>query len=143
MKSNSVIQEWLTNLSWKKQTTVLGAIRSPDTLTTLNLKKLTTWIRCHALENADPMTGFMRSELQSLPLFEQMDREFERLPLHAAHHILLAFQIIGTEHPKKEIRENAWKFYSDAVYAQHLNQETREQYESRYEDKSERILSYS
>lgn len=144
MKNRSVLQDWIINLSFKKQTVLLGAIRSPDNLTTLKIKSITTWIRRVVLKNADPMTGFMHGSLNSLPLFEHIDREFERLPLHAAHHLILAMEVIGFEHPNQEIRETAWKFYQDAVDAQHLNPETRDQYESRYKDNISRLEeSYS
>lgn len=135
----SVLQEWLEQLSWKKQTVVLTALRSPDSIHTLKLKQVTIWIRIHILKNADPMTGFMHNTLQSLPLFESLDREFERLPLHTAHHIMLALEVIGFDHPTEEIRTVAWKFYSDSVRAQHLNPEIRDQYEARYLDAPVRL----
>jgi|PlaIllAssembly_1097288.scaffolds.fasta_scaffold27568_6 hypothetical protein len=134
-----LIQDWLSNLSIKKQTVAIGAIRSPDTVFSLKLKQVTVWIRKHLLNNADPMTGFMHAALAELPLFEQIDREFERLPLHAAHHIMLAMEVIGFDHPDPEISLTAMRFYSDAVRAQHLNPETRDQYEARYKDNPLRV----
>lgn len=136
---SAVLQDWVCDLSWKKQTVLLVSLRSPDTLTTLAFKKITIWLRTKVLNNADPQTGFMHGNLQTLPLFEHMDREFERLPLHTAHHIMLACEVIGFEHPDPDIRSTAWKFYSDSVDAQHLNPETRDQYESRYADNADRI----
>lgn len=136
---NPVLQDWVCNISWKKQTVLLGALRAPDVITTLAIKEITIWIRLHVLENADPMTGFMHGSLQKLPLFEHIDREFERLPLHCAHHILLAMQVIAREHPELDIASNVYKFYHDAINAQHLNVETRQQYEARYRDQPDRI----
>jgi hypothetical protein len=123
----------------KKQTVAIGAIRSPDTIFTLKLKQVTIWIRNHLLINADPMTGFMHAALLELPLFEQIDREFERMPLHAAHHIMLAMEVIGFDHPNKDTSMSAMRFYQDAVRAQHLNPETRDQYEARYTDNVRRV----
>lgn len=134
-----VLQDWVCRISWKKQTVLLVALRSPDTLTTLAFKKITVWLRTRVLRNADPQTGFMHGNLQTLPLFEHIDREFERLPLHMAHHFILALEVIGFEHPDPAERATAWKFYSDAVDAQHLNPETRDQYESRYTDNRDRV----
>jgi hypothetical protein len=134
-----VLQDWVLGLSWKKQTVLLGCIRSPDTVSTLDLKRVTVWQRRLVLRNADPMTGFMHGALQGLPLFEQIDREFERLPLHAAHHILLAMQVIGYEHPAVEVRTTAWQFYNNAVVAEHLNVESKSQYDARYRDNPNRI----
>jgi hypothetical protein len=96
----SVLQDWVSSLSLKKQTVMLGAIRSCDTVSTLKIKQVTTWIRTKLLRNADPMTGFMHAALDDLPLFEQIDREFERLPLHFAHHLILALQVIGYRTPR-------------------------------------------
>lgn len=135
-----VLQDWVCRISWKKQTVLLSALRSPDTLTALSFKAITIWLRVHILRNADPQTGFMHGNLQVLPLFEHIDREFERLPLHMAHHIILAMEVIHFEHPDGAgVGATAWKFYSDAVDAQHLNPETRDQYESRYRDNSTRL----
>lgn len=134
-----VLQDWVCGLSWKKQTVLLGALRAPDVLTTLEIKRITVWIRCNVLNNADPMTGFMHAALEGLPLFEHIDREFERLPLHCAHHIILAMQVIWNEHPDQEIVSAAGKFYGDAIDAQHLNRETRNQYEDRYRDRPNRV----
>jgi hypothetical protein len=137
---SAVQQDWVQELSWKKQTVMFAAFRSPDTLNTLAFKKITIWLRIHILQNADPQTGFMHANLSTLPLFEHVDREFERLPLHTAHHIMLAMEVIGFEHPDAAVRMTAWKFYADSVDAQHLNPETRDQYESRYEDNVHRVL---
>lgn len=136
---NFVLQDWLGEISWKKQTVLLGAIRSPDDVHTLKIKQVVIWLRAVILKDADPMTGFMHGALrQGLPLFEHMDREFERLPLHAAHHIILAMQVVMSEHPQREISLEAQKFYHDAVEAQHLNPEGTGQYEQRMADNPDR-----
>lgn len=133
--SSCVLQDWTQQLSWKKQTVLLGSIRSPDNIHTLKIKQVVIWIRATVLNDADPMTGFMQGALRGgLPLFEQMDREFERLPLHAAHHILLSLQVIMFDHPDDQLRCIAGQFYSDAVSAQHLLPETRQSYENRMLD---------
>lgn len=135
-----VLQDWLEPLSWKKQTVLLGAIRSPDNIHTLKIKQVVVWLRAVVLRDADPMTGFMHGALrEGLPLFESMDREFERLPLHAAHHLILAMQIVMNEHPDPDTASQARKFYTDAVEAQHLSPEPRGQYEQRMTDNASRV----
>lgn len=127
-------------MSWKKQTVLLGALRAPDDLHSLKVKQIVIWIRSVVLNDADPMTGFMHKALgNGLPLFEHIDREFERLPLHAAHHIILALEVIAFEHPESDIAEEAATFYYDAVNAQHLNPERRTQYEQRMADNPARV----
>lgn len=135
----SVLQPWVEELSLKKQTVLIGATRAPDVLTTLKLKQITVWIRAVILRDADPMTGFMHKALRELPLFEQVDREFERLPLHVAHHILLAMQVIAFEHTNPEQSRAAWNFYLQAVEAQHLLPEPHSMYEARMTDNVERV----
>lgn len=137
--NRSVLQDWVVELSLKKQTVLIGAIRSPDTVHTLELKRITVWLRKCILKNADPLTGFQHAALDGLPLFEQADREFERLPLHAAHHILLAMQVIGMDHSDNAHCSTAWSWYCEAVAAQHLNQETPSQYEARMRDNPARV----
>ena len=136
MKDNAVLQEWVCQLSWKKQTVMLGTIRSPDVPFSVEFKSITTWLRANILENADPVTAFMRSPL--LPRFDHVEREFERLPLHSAHHILLAMQTISFEHPDQLVRYVAEEWHRTAVLYQHMNPETRAQYEARYTDAPDR-----
>ena len=136
MKSNAVLQAWVCGLSWKKQTVLLGAIRSPDVPFSVDFKSVTTWLRSNILENADPVTAFMRTPL--LPRFDHVEREFERLPLHSAHHILLAMQVIAFEHPNKLVCYTAEEWCRTAILYQHLNPETRMQYEARYTDAPDR-----
>lgn len=137
MKHNSVLQNWVCDLPWKKQTVLIGAIRSPDVLTTLKFKQVTTWIRSKVLEDADPRTAFMRDA--TLPKFEHVEREFERLPLHCAHHILLALQVILFDHPDSLVQYEAEEWYRQSLMLQHLNPENRGQYEARYIDQVDRV----
>lgn len=119
---------------------LLGALRAPDNLHSLKVKQVVIWIRSVVLNDADPMTGFMHKALgNGLPLFEHIDREFERLPLHAAHHIILALEVIAFEHPISDIAGEASTFYYDAINAQHLNPERRTQYEQRMTDNPVRV----
>lgn len=135
----SVLQPWVEGLSWKKQTVLIGSIRAPDNIHTLPIKQIVIWLRAVILRDADPMTGFMHGALRKgLPLFEHIDREFERLPLHAAHHIMLAMEVIAFEHNDNEISGEATTFYHAAVDAQHLNPERRAQYEARMTDNPNR-----
>lgn len=136
----SVLQDWVEKLSWKKQTVLLVALRAPDTLTTQRIRQIVVWLRAVILCDADPTTGFMdRALQQGLPSLDHIDREFERLSLHAAHHIILSMQVIGNEHPAEHIATTARKFYENAVDAQHLNSELRGQYEERMADNIDRI----
>jgi hypothetical protein len=134
---SSVLQEWVNDLSMKKQTVMLGALRTPDTLISLQFREVIVWLRTRVLQNADSESGFMHAGEEKLPNFKSIEREFEQLPLQAARHILLAMQVIAQEHPNTEVGGVAWKFYTDGVQAQHLNVEGQDQYEARYADRKE------
>ena len=135
----SVLQEWVSDLALKKQTVMLGALRTPDALISLEFREVIVWMRTRILQNADEKSGFMHAGEERLPNFRSIEREFEQLPLQAARHILLAMQVIAQEHPIAEVGGVAWKFYMDGVQAQHLNMETQDQYEARYADKREAV----
>ena len=129
-KCSSVLQEWVCALSWKKQTVLIGAIRAPDLPISAQFKRVSTWLRLQILENADPDTGFMRDAV--LPTFDDVEKEFERFPLHCGHHILLAMQVIAFEHPDRGVRWMARDWYFLALRLQHVNPENLGQYEARY-----------
>ena len=112
----------------------MECIRAPDTIISLRLKQITTFIRSVVLKNADPTTDFMLDA--ELPGYAEIVREFERLPLHMAHHILMTLEVIGYDHPNDEIRKISWEFYQDAIHSQHLNVETKEEYEKRMKSRA-------
>lgn len=128
-----VVQEWLYPLSWKKQTVALECLRAPDTACPPMIRQMFRWMRGAVLHNADPTTRFMAE--QKLPEFDDVERDFERLPLHCAHHVLMTLQIIAYEHPERWVKGAAYRFYLAAVTAQHLAIETKATYEQRYLDK--------
>ena len=130
IKDGAVLQAWVCDLEWKKQTVLIGAIRAPDLPISARFKQVSTWLRSQILENADPTTGFMRDAL--LPDFDDVEKEFERLPLHCGHHILLAMQVIAFEHPDRGVRWAARDWYFQALRLQHVNPENLGQYEERY-----------
>ena len=130
-KASAVLQEWVCTLSWKKQTVLIGAIRAPDLPISPRFKQVCTWTRSQILENADPTTGFMRDAV--LPAHGgEIEKEFERLPLHCGHHILLAMQVICFDHPNSMTRWEAGKWFAASLSLQHVNPETRDQYQARY-----------
>ena len=127
--SDCVLQDWVVGLGWKKQTVVMEMTRAPDCSVSVQAKSLITFIRGTILKNADTTTDFMRDAV--LPGYKDIEREFERWPLHVAHHVLMALQVIGLQHPDTEIRLAAYSFYRDAVHAQHLETEPDGDYERR------------
>jgi len=127
--NNSVIQSWLSKLAWKKQTVALECLRAPDVPIGDTMRGLFRFIRAIVLNDADPSSQFMDPD--GLPLYYVVHREFERLPLHCAHHILQSLLVIAIDHPDMGVKIAAGKFYDDAANALHLNPETAAQYEIR------------
>ncbi len=124
-----MLKEWVLGMSFKKQTVLMECIRAPDNYISPRFKQITTFIRAGVLKNADTTTDFMKDA--ELPDYAGIEREFERLPLHMAHHILMTLEVMAYGHPDQEIRKMCWQFYEDSVHSQHLNIETKEEYEKR------------
>ncbi len=127
--SECVLQDWVLKLNFKKQTVLMECIRAPDTPISLHFKQITTFMRAMILKNADTTTDFMKDA--ELPDYASVEREFERLPQHCGHHILMTLEVIGYDHPDSEIRLKAFEFYQDGVHSQHLNVEAEDEYETR------------
>lgn len=128
-----VLQEWVQALSWKKQTVLMECIRAPDVPASKELRMIFRYFRSVILKDADPTSDFMKGAF--LPQYDVIMREFERLPLHCAHHVLMALEVIGYDHPDENKQSECWMFYCDAVKEQHFEIEGRVKYNSRMESK--------
>jgi len=129
-----VLLPWVLRLPWKKQTVLMEMLRAPDAPISLRFKQIITFLRSIILHNADRTTGFMLDA--ELPDFAGIQREFERLPQHCTHHVIMTLQVVTYDYPDEEVRRKAFEFYKDAVHAQHLNIETKEEYNIRLSDRA-------
>lgn len=125
----SVVQEWVSKLSWKQQTVLLCAIRGHDGVARDDPSKfITRSIRGCVLKNATNRdsktpqhTDFMRMDFQKLEVpFESVIQDIDKYNVHWLMHVTHAAEILGYKHPDPTISA-FWKdFYLSLVDALHL-----------------------
>ena len=145
-KKKSVVQDWLSDLTWKQQTVLLAATRGCDGVAKEDASK-----HCHKimrsciLENAGTAnTGFMT--VTGDPSVDQllMDGHWNRIkdfrkdidmyPMHYVLHFTHAAEILGYKHPEVKWRGFWFQVYSLFVDAMHLHIETEEELDFRLRD---------
>lgn len=81
----------------------------------------------------DSSTDYMKD--LPFPSLDDFQRDLEYCTMHYYCHLMHAMEIIGYNHPKEETRDIALGYYAAMVEFQHLNPETKEELNSRLEDK--------
>jgi hypothetical protein len=140
----SVLQEWVQDLSFMQQATLLTAVRGCDGLAKYHVSKfLVRWLRrCilisafkkKVLENpweddGGNFTGKLpQDRFKSVPdLFKQYLANIDDVPHHFHMHIVHAAEILGYMHPDPEIRASWEQFYYDCCRDLHMNPESKTQ----------------
>jgi hypothetical protein len=130
---NSVLQEWVEELSLKKQSAILSSLRGPDNNHYQNVKKISKWIRRKTQYDADPSSGYMQEE--GLPNIKDIKPEIEFCTVHYFNHVIQGLEIIGYDHPEQNIQNEAIQLYKGLARIIHLNPESREQLNKRLENR--------
>jgi hypothetical protein len=131
--NKSVLQDWVIELSLKKQTVLIETTRAPDILQSEKILQLKRFLRMMILKNADKASDFM-NVIPILPKYEELKREFESMSVHSFHHLLMTIEILGYEHPSPNIKSMCNRFYVDGVCSLHHNPETYQQMNERLKD---------
>ncbi|WP_267433826.1 hypothetical protein [Sphingomonas sp. GM_Shp_1] len=161
--SATVLQDWVSSLSFMQQTVLLTAVRGPDGVPKYGpTKMLLRWYRrCILLSAMDQavlttpyafgggsFTGPSYGPTNHAHDWEsEMDvtvgqylRELDAIPHHFQLHLLHAVEIVGYKHPVERIR-NWWRLtYVRLVHDMHLWPETEEQLDRRLGDSREQWL---
>jgi hypothetical protein len=136
IKRKNVLQDWLSDLSWKKQTVLISALRGPDVGSTPEIKQVCRWIRSTILENADPVKKYM--QVDSLPDFKDIVRAnpqaVDMLSVHFLHHLMTAIEIIAYYHPKNNTKGEALAWYFKGAHYLNLEPESKESLANRLVD---------
>jgi len=133
MSKGKVLQNWMEELSWKQQSTILSSLRGPDSYYSPNIKKISRWMRRITQNNADTSSPYMKNE--ELPCIRELKKDIEFCSVHYLIHLLQGLEIVGYNHPDNQVAETAMKYYNDLVNrVLHLNPETKEQLEYRLKD---------
>jgi hypothetical protein len=147
----TVVQDWVSSLTWKQQTVLLASFRGCDSLPKNDPSKtFTKMMRATLLKDADPTSSFMPFDVKTpddfvtnKPLYAAVDEFFidcskgglDAYPVHWILHFLQAAEIVGYKHPDQRIGWFWGMFYQKGVKALHLNPETEEQLDARLADK--------
>lgn len=164
MQSNKgVLQDWVCELTFMKQSVLIAAIRGPDgTVKMTSAKMLVRWLRRCVLYSAFDKCVLMRPydagelrggsftgpSLDCVGAFQGEKEWFDRmiilleeylddcdgLPHHYQLHFMYAAEILGYEHPDDQIKKWWSLAYKILANDMHLNPETKEAMDKRLGD---------
>ena len=111
MANNSVLQDWVTALHWKDQTTLISSIRGCDNEDD-DYKELTRSLRGLILNNADKpdkVGGFMNvhtilTDVEIYDIINKAKSDTSVLGEHWLGHMAMAIQMLGKRHPNIYVR---------------------------------------
>ncbi len=130
MESSIAQKDWISKLSKQQQEIVMYSLKGPPTTVPTSMKITTKWLNDIVLDSPKQnMEDFYH------PLIEKFENDLRYCTVHYYSHLMQAMEIIGYNHPKEDIRDVALGYYAAMVEFLHLNPETKEELNSRLEDK--------
>lgn len=151
--SESVLHDWVCDLTFQMQALLLTAMRGPDENNKFNAAKaIIRYLRgvvikpagdWNGINNNDFMWGeyVRKNEMQPYqddPLFQSYASEFwqdhDEYPHHFIMHLIHCAEVVGYKHPDKDIAFHWQRFYLDACDAFHMNPETESELDERLND---------
>lgn len=131
---SSVVQDWVSQLSWKMQSILFSSLRGPDQALHKNIKQVSKWMRAVSQHNADPSKPYMN--MIQLPHIESLEKELEHCFVHFVHHFADGLAVIAYHHPEGEVRAYAARLhYYIAEELFHFVPEHPETFKLRHRDK--------
>lgn len=106
---SSVVQEWLSECSWKQQSILFSGLRGPDDSALPHVKAVNRWMRTVSQFNADPSKQYMRADAMPDPY--KLCEELEGLSVHYVHHLADALAVIAYNHPDNVIASQAASYH--------------------------------
>jgi len=151
----SVVQSWVSDLTFMQQSVVLSAIRGADgSRKESGIKFLVRYYRRCVLLSAfdkrallDPyekgggsFTGPLDKSMSLDDAIQAYLKEHDELNIHFHMHFVHAVEIVGYKHPDEQVRKFWNKVYLTFVKHLHLNPETEDELDKRLgDDKNEWI----
>lgn len=136
----NVLQDWLSNLTFRQQTVLIAAVRGPDGIDKYDfVRTLVRELRRVVLNDAAPGNGFMADEWPSWDKIEECFlKRPDAYPFHWLIHFMHAAEVIGYKHPTEAV-EMRWRaLYFDMCGMLHVNPETEAQMDIRLQDGGDR-----
>lgn len=138
-----VLQDWVLQITGKMQSTLMCALRGPDTTTDEEVLRVNKWIRWAVMKNLNPDTNYMADrEFMSIKTRNEMyPQAWGNLPIHFRHHTREALECLGFMHPDEAVRTRALTAYKDICSKSKGNPETKEVFVGRMQDKPGNLVS--
>jgi len=128
--SGSVLQDWVMKLPLRYQGTLVAGLRGCDTVPKFPYdstpRQLVAYLRYVTLNPADKREiGIEGAFMQDHPPKSFRASDLGHLPEHFYSHVMHAYQIVGYEHPDREISDRCEHIYIQLVNNLHLRPESR------------------
>jgi len=130
MSEKFVPKDWISKLSQKQQDIVKYSLKGPPTSRPTSVKFVTNWLRDIALD-------FSQDNMKKIspPSLENFEMDLQYCTVNYYSNLMHAMEIIGYNHPEENTRDIALGYYAAMVEFLHLNPETKEELNSRLEDR--------
>lgn len=139
--NETVLHDWVCNLTFQMQALLLTAMRGPDENNKFNAAKgIIRYLRGVVIKPAGAWQGhndndFMWGDYQYfVPISEEFWQDHDEYPHHFIMHLVHCAEVVGYKHPIQSISGYWLDFYNEACRAFHMNQETEEQFDKRLND---------
>jgi hypothetical protein len=133
MKAKEVLEDWMKELTWKQQSSLISSSRGPDTHYCPNIKRISKFIRKTTQKDGDAYGNYMK--IDEPPILNSLKKEFEFCTIHYANHLLTGLEIIAYKHFNSRTASTAREYYVYLAGRLHLNPETKKQMEKRLQDR--------
>lgn len=135
-KGDWVMKDWVLDLPGKMQSALLCGLRGSDISTEDEVRRVTRWIRWVVMDNVMPSSHYMadRDFMRIKDMYEEHPSSWGNLPIHFRHHMIEALEVIGFNHPDKDIRERALEAYKDLCKKSKSTPESKDMFTKRMQD---------
>jgi hypothetical protein len=130
-KSESVLHDWVHELSFQQQALLLTGIRGADGTSKHNpAKEMTRYLRGVVLKPAGNWSGFNDNDFMwgDYSQFHKSATAFfkdhDTYPHHFILHLIHCAEVIAYKHPDSNVRHFWWTFYFNMTSSMHMGYET-------------------
>jgi hypothetical protein len=141
LKTESVIRDWVQELSFQQQALLMTAVRGPDSSSKHNTAKyIVRYLRAAVLKPAGYWDGtnnndFMWSEMDKFADYSKAFwKDHDEYPHHFIMHLIHSAEVIGYCHPNEEQRSMWLTFYFIGCNSFHMYPETKNDMNLRLND---------
>lgn len=141
LTKESVIHEWVSELTFQQQALLMTAMRGPDAQPKhCTAKAIVRYLRGVVLRPAGGWSGRNDNDFMwgDWDVFREYMKAFwndhDQYPHHFIMHLIHCAEVVGYKHPEQHIRVYWHRFYLEACKSFHMNPETEEGMDKRLND---------